>query len=541
MPRKKTEDTAPGAEESTQPKRRRRTADEILAQSDEPETPAKKPAAKKAPAKKAAPKATAEVAEEAPKKRTTRKAAADSTEEKPAAKRTTRKKAEPAKVERKLTAQEPEKAPEKKGESVKPKTLAEQMAEEESQPKKRTPRAKKAPEPISEEPVSAKSEEKQTFGKDNEFGRAIELNWRTAAAPAKARANGKPKAERPAKPEAKKAESRKSEPQPEAELEEIQYEFLAEPVEFGDEEGRVKIVAFREPKERKASRFEARKRKPRRGKRDDDKPVSAADALSEERVTFRERSEEAAKPEPEPEPELPKREPVARTDRSAQVVIQDGLPILIRDRKIIPPLVFFANSGDQANAQVLEEAKMAAENGVHLVSFAVKLYADPSQSKAICEQVEKLASAYQEVDDQVEILVRFQVTAPDKWQETFPEAVVTGWERPSFYDDAYWSAVEETLAATVTCIKSSSVAKRIVGFHLDANQWTFPGDQFYDQSPAGVKAFRKWLEERYRKDVVPLRASWFDGKVTFENAEVPQFGIMANEQEFVRLDRKARP
>ena len=321
MPRKKIEDTAPGAEESTQPKRRRRTADEILAQSDVPEAPAKKPAARKAPAKKADPQTKESVADEASSKRTTRKAT-EGSEDKPAVKRTTRKKAEPAKVERKITILQPEKAPEIKGASVKPKTLAEQMAEEEAQPKKRAPRAKKSPEPEVKKAVPAQPEEKQTFGQESEFGRAIELNWRNAETPVKAQSNGKPKPERPEKTESKKAEPRKSvrevEQEPEPELEEVQYEFLPEPVEFGDEEGRVKIVAFREPKVRKSSRFEARKRKTRRGTRDDDKPARAEDALREDRVVFRDKQEEAVESEPkiEPEPEAPKREPVARTDRS---------------------------------------------------------------------------------------------------------------------------------------------------------------------------------------------------------------------------------
>jgi hypothetical protein len=70
-------------------------------------------------------------------------------------------------------------------------------------------------------------------------------------------------------------------------------------------------------------------------------------------------------------------------------------------------------------------------------------------------------------------------------------------------------------------------AGRVFGFYLEHGEWFHDTRGGFDLSEPNVLAFRVWLRNRYRNDLVALRAAWHDGNVTFENAAIPDPGAPA--------------
>lgn len=549
---KNSETTSSTSEETTKkPTRKRRTADEIL---KEKEAAAKSDAApekeKKAPTKKPAAKTTAA------KKATTAKA------DKPAPEA---KKAEPApqpEVSKRLFGR---------------KTLADEVEEEKKDPSKKTarkpavkkeepeakPAAKKA-EPKKAEPVKAepkRAEPKPTKSKPaaksktaakstgDVYSRSVEVSWRAS----EARVSEEPEAPVDNKPEPV-FRTRKSEGKPlRAKETKTEPEVLPDPIDLGDEQGRMKILMWRSSGDTKSESQDNDRRPSRRGRRDEtEAPVTAADAYGDEikpRFRVREPEPEEVK-EPEapaapPEPEVVVREPIARREEAAQVVFHEGHPKIIKNKVAYAPFVFFVGTPEGRNeSQVVDEIKLAAEHGVHMFMVAYDFVTDPDLTRdhivALEGQIERIVNAAPEA----QVILRLNFSAPDNWEKTYPQAKAASAKGkhavPSISDDAYWQVADDTMADVVKALSNGKHASAIMGVHLDRNRWEFDPVNNHDDSEAAEERFRKWLKLRYRNDIVTLRAAWFDGKVTFENVQIPEAGFTDTVGEFVRTDRKAR-
>jgi hypothetical protein len=299
----------------------------------------------------------------------------------------------------------------------------------------------------------------------------------------------------------------------------------------------------------------------RRNRRSRGREVSAADALvpgaegaSEQRGGPRSRRERTrTQDQPEetvveeivpPSPEPVKRAAIVIPENAPQVVASGGRAKLIRNGKMVPPFFFFGASLDSKREDtVFEELSLAAENGVHVSVHYVELEVGTNSASNCAGWASKLLSRAKSVDPKALVLFRVVFTAPNGWDRNYPKAKYFSHEGtladPSLCDEEYWEQAASDLRELIQQLRTHEQADSILGLHLDQTEWFIPADLGYDTSEAAQEKFREWLRLRYRNDEVALRASWFDGKVTFAQVRIPEYRV-GNTEDFVRTGRRER-
>lgn len=228
-----------------------------------------------------------------------------------------------------------------------------------------------------------------------------------------------------------------------------------------------------------------------------------------------------------------------------QVVLHQGIPTLVADKKILPPLFLYLG-GNQANpSQQDEQVKTAAESGVNSVAFPLHLEVSDEGFETALYMAKQRMEAILAANPEAVFVGQVCFTFPIGWEQDSPAArwrTPSGREsRPSFCDDELWGQAERALADLVKNLQASAYGPKFLGVHLDRHSWHYLDEDGYDDSPAARKKFGLWLRHRYGNDVVSLRASWFDGKVSFDDVYIPNYAKRHGaENDFVRLDRRAR-
>lgn len=247
-----------------------------------------------------------------------------------------------------------------------------------------------------------------------------------------------------------------------------------------------------------------------------------------------------------PKTEYTPRPRVVIPDGAARVVLRDGVPIFVQGKQAIPPLAFFASAQDESRlAVVLEEAKQAADHGIHLFSILVDLEVDESRVDDAVAFAGYLIKQLTKIDPEAKVILRTVFVAATGWDKAFPKAafLAEGGDLadPSLCDDEFWSVAEQCLDSYVRKLRKLDRDGHVLGIHLERGEWFYADGTGYDISEAAKSKFREWLRHRYRNDAISLRASWFDGNVDFSNVQVPEYReVKRTGKEFVRTDRKAR-
>lgn len=255
-------------------------------------------------------------------------------------------------------------------------------------------------------------------------------------------------------------------------------------------------------------------------------------------VNFRTREKKNLAPPPKPLIPTPATAP--------QVVVRNGLPTLVRNGKVFPPIFFFGGTTDERSAAtVLEELRMASEAGVHLHSHYLDFEIDENAIDASVKMATYLLSKSVAVDPNSQVLFRLVFKAPRGWQQTFPKGRFLHEDgslaEPSVCDDEFWNLAKSCLQSFVAKMRQVDLADHILGLHLDRGEWFFADRWGYDTSDAATAKFREWARVRYLDDVVMLRASWFDGNASFNDLQVPVYQPEGAEgDKFVRSSRKQR-
>lgn len=261
--------------------------------------------------------------------------------------------------------------------------------------------------------------------------------------------------------------------------------------------------------------------------------------------------EELVEDEAEVQPEAPA--PPAKKERTRisvpvdapQIVLHQGVPTLISDRKIIPPLFLYLGGPTPNQSQIEEEVRTAAECGVHSIAFPVKLEVSAEGVDTALYMAKQKIETLLEANPEARFVLQVCFTFPSGWDSDHPDA---RWKapkehepRPSFCDDGLWQKAEDSLAKFIKEFQACPHGSRLLGIHLDRHSWHYLDDEGYDDSQAARRKFGLWLRHRYGNDLVSLRASWFDGRVTFDDVFVPNYAKRhGSENDFVRLDRRAR-
>ncbi len=377
-------------------------------------------------------------------------------------------------------------------------------------------------------PVSRAQVSSPTSAAEDKEGISLRPIWRSKATPAKQGSDA-------SKPEPKATAKSRSKAKP------------VDDFALEDNEKRVTVLLWR-----------TKDADPPVAKSDDQGDAPTADEEKydarkhKERDRRRPRAEKASDTEPKPAepvtpppPPVPVREPILVPESAAQVILRDGHAVLIKDRKVLPPLFFFAQAQDEQHVAVaMEEAKMAAEHGVHLFSTLVELDVDPSKIDDAVKMAGYLLKKFVETDPEALVLFRTTFVAPPAWEKNFPAARYVGEDgqvaEPSVCDDEFWTVAEKCLASFVEKLSALPEAAHILGLHLERGEWFFADGSGYDTSEAAHREFREWLRHRYRDDEVTLRAAWFDGGVKFDTVNVPTYRDQNAAEAFVRTDRRSR-
>ncbi|MBV9849266.1 MAG: beta-galactosidase [Armatimonadetes bacterium] len=191
------------------------------------------------------------------------------------------------------------------------------------------------------------------------------------------------------------------------------------------------------------------------------------------------------------------------------------------------PFLFFVNAETAERGEVVDaQIRLAAASGVHLYSGVMYLplrnaYGDRSFGAidALVQQV--LAS-----DSDGYLLPRLQFVPTNFWARTHPDQMARyadGSEGDvSLASPEFWADCVDALEALIAHLSDSDTpgGDRVIGFHLDRGEWFYDAQSGPDLSPPNREAFQNWLRAKYQATYA-LRAAWFDGSVTFEEAEIP--------------------
>lgn len=294
----------------------------------------------------------------------------------------------------------------------------------------------------------------------------------------------------------------------------------------------------------------------RRGPEKRQEPVAAAASETEDGLPmpqFRKggrrgvpKPEEAVVPQKPSRPKIQPKALIPIPSDAPQIVLRDGIPTLVKNSRVYPPIAFFGNCSDERRADtVFEELRLAAEAGVHLHSLLVDLEVNPAGVDHAVSFAGYLMAKAVKVDPQAQVLIRTVFVAPRNWEKEFPDAKYMALHgnvgEPSLSDDKYWGVAKQCLDTFIRKVRMLDTAANVLGVHLERGEWFVPVDGGYDDSNAARVKFKDWVRTRYSDDEVALRASWFDGAVRFDNVQIPTFQPEGAEGDrFVRSSRKQR-
>ena len=243
--------------------------------------------------------------------------------------------------------------------------------------------------------------------------------------------------------------------------------------------------------------------------------------------------------------------PVAKvvipTPESApQIHVRNGVPTLVREHRVYPPIFFFGGALDDRHAaNVDEEMAMAAEAGIHLHSHLVELEVALDSVNRAVEFATKRIQASVKADPEAQVLLRVSFVPPAGWHNQYSAAAYRGSDgnlaAPSVCDDEFWGVAEECLKLFVQKLSRPEIQKNVLGVHLDRGEWFLAEGAGFDTSTAAQGKFREWARQRYQNDEVTLHASWFDGQSKFDTIRIPnESEASSSSDKFIRASRRQR-
>ena len=244
-------------------------------------------------------------------------------------------------------------------------------------------------------------------------------------------------------------------------------------------------------------------------------------------------------------PEAPKpvvKPPIAIPPHAPQVVLRNGVPILVRDGRAFPAIAFGGDPTDaRREALTFEQIRMAAVDGVHLHVLHLPVEVDASTSEAVAERASSLIARVAEADPEAQTILFFEFLPSRDVERRFPDALYARTDgrpaEPSVCDDSYWGEAAALLRGVIQKLKGN---ERLMGIQLDRG-WLHPHEEGYDTSKAAEGKFRAWARTRYGNDIVALRAAWFDGNVRFDTLTGPDAQEAAQTSDrFIRAGRRQR-
>ncbi|MEN3000913.1 MAG: hypothetical protein ABDI19_03615 [Armatimonadota bacterium] len=223
-----------------------------------------------------------------------------------------------------------------------------------------------------------------------------------------------------------------------------------------------------------------------------------------------------------PEPVIIIRHPLAR------VHFHRGVPYLTFGERVLQPQLFFGNPHTpEAATRVHQQMQLASEAGISLFALLIPLPVRTTGALEAFDSIRYWTALAREVNPDALLLWRIVPVPVGNWRAEFSEAVIRFADGtvggPSVCADRWWEIVQAQLTELARLVEQEEEGAYTLGYHLDWGEWFLPESAGYDTSEAATQAFREWLRRHFRNDTVSLRASWFNGEVSFGTATVPAF------------------
>jgi hypothetical protein len=227
-------------------------------------------------------------------------------------------------------------------------------------------------------------------------------------------------------------------------------------------------------------------------------------------------------PGPDPEPPFP----IDTTVGAHLVWNEGGLPEIHIDSVAHAPILFFGNMETAESREVVQrEVAKAAECGVHLHSTLVELPCPPPDSGDALEAIDERLRAILSADPDGWIMPRIVFAPARGWRREHHSELSSYADGsvgdPSITSELFWEGAERSIERMIRHLRETPWGRRVCGYHLERGEWFHPAEQGFDRSIANREAFRDWLRDKYRDNVVALRASWHDGEVQFNTVDIP--------------------
>ena len=201
----------------------------------------------------------------------------------------------------------------------------------------------------------------------------------------------------------------------------------------------------------------------------------------------------------------------------------DG-PAIIVNGDTHAPLFFIGNNQFGKDGVLLDEVRLAANAGLKLFGFTLKL--DWHMS---AEDAAATVAKFHAANPDGYFYVRIWLGPSRAWLDENPDECITksggsrlGLASPS--SELWREAAAAKLRARIEEIIHGPYAAHFLGAglgYLNTAEWFYPDtNDFMDYSPANLAAFRAWLKGEYRSDK-RLRKAWNDPDAALKTAAFP--------------------
>ncbi|NUQ64850.1 MAG: beta-galactosidase [Pirellulales bacterium] len=200
------------------------------------------------------------------------------------------------------------------------------------------------------------------------------------------------------------------------------------------------------------------------------------------------------------------------------------------DGQVVPAFAFLAAGGLH-----LDRHREAAQAGIHLYCdwFGTSRYSDMGHvapDRYEYSEFDRYFAAILDVDPDAYFLPHVGVTGPLWWQQRHPEEMCQfedGSKGPTSFASQRWrQEMGDDLRKLIAYLRQAPYADRILGYIFyngytaEWQMWGTWQESRDDYSEPAVRAFRKFLADRYGTDQ-RLREAWADPAVTLAAAAMP--------------------
>ena len=224
---------------------------------------------------------------------------------------------------------------------------------------------------------------------------------------------------------------------------------------------------------------------------------------------------------------------------TAQVKLHNNAPALLINGEPVPPLFFFAHTG---NAQhegtidlVWDEFEIAAKKGIDLYSASIFIpLKDAENGFRDFTDLDNLMHKIIEINPKALVVLRIwgSGTQPRWFHEKYPEEKMLFEDGSTYMDFCSLASIpwlEETLEnikAFINHINNSAYKNHVIGYHpahLNSDEWFYPQWEqglYADFSEPMRRAFVEHVRNKY-STVEKLQEAWNNSDITFETIQVP--------------------